>query len=599
MFCKTTAFLFLASKIKYSQAQASACTDSETASFSHDDISGILKFLQSKDCNLSIEAQNNEFLNEISDHGCWCGALSGLGGQGSPIDEVDSSCRAWSTCSSCVSLESCNIDGNGNEDTTFHIEYDATTKSFHCLSPTGCGFNKCLCNLELAESVFNSVKNGQTAITAGCAGAAPANVPKTPSDPEENESEANADDSVAEAIPKMPKDKCCQDANFGSIWERYSSATHYCDASSGVLAISQDQPDTESNHEPQEIPQMGTKIPLLEEPDQAWLSVVADNCVACTGSCAFEHSSSNNKYALCEQGAPIVLQCPENMLWDQDLLTCEFPPELTPVVTDPEDQIPEDFETPIIPVAEISPCENCTNADRWNQDPNNVCFLVHEEPQKFYKCDHGEAVIHECTAGLVWDHNILTCNWPNNGNGEPIMEVDNDVATAADPADASADDQTINICEGCTLADRHNMNPDNVCFLRHENVDMFYKCDHGEAVPYDCAAGLIWDHSILTCNWPDLVPVIDEPEPEPQPEPQPDSENPINDVNDASADQNICDGCTLDDRWNRDPNNVCFLVHEDVHKFYKCDHGEPVPYDCAGGLVWDHSILTCDWPTNF
>lgn len=41
-----------------------------------------------------------------------------------------------------------------------------------------------------------------------------------------------------------------------------------------------------------------------------------------------------------------------------------------------------------------------------------------------------------------------------------------------------------------------------------------------------------------------------------------------------------------------------FMPHKDCDKYYRCNHGKKVEFQCKGGLVYHTQSHICDWPTN-
>ena len=51
---------------------------------------------------------------------------------------------------------------------------------------------------------------------------------------------------------------------------------------------------------------------------------------------------------------------------------------------------------------------------------NNPCgqgagYYEHTDPAKYVQCGANQCSVMSCPGGLVWQQNILACNWPNAG----------------------------------------------------------------------------------------------------------------------------------------------------------------------------------------
>jgi len=117
----------------------------------------IMKYLQLKFTTLFL--QQNKFLGKYCFYGCWCfprAAGAEYSGFGVPVDNIDKSCREYTTCYNCIynqkllgqrcnehSMDKYNIGGSQDP---------ATGKvSLFCKDPQGtCLRSRCECDLDLA-----------------------------------------------------------------------------------------------------------------------------------------------------------------------------------------------------------------------------------------------------------------------------------------------------------------------------------------------------------------------------------------------------------------------------------------------------------------
>ena len=97
---------------------------------------------------------STQFLNTLSNYGCWCG--NGFGKQifkGKPLDYLDGLCKSWTQCIKCESLNGC----SGSNKDEYKILYDFDNDSFSCESDSECGYNRCMCNTVWKFLLENSV----------------------------------------------------------------------------------------------------------------------------------------------------------------------------------------------------------------------------------------------------------------------------------------------------------------------------------------------------------------------------------------------------------------------------------------------------------
>jgi len=114
-------------------------------------------------------------------------------------------------------------------------------------------------------------------------------------------------------------------------------------------------------------------------------------------------------------------------------------------------------------------------------------YFPHDNPNQYVQCGSvGQCFDMFCPAGLVWDKDILTCNWP------PVAP------TPPPPATQPPTGYTCAAPSPCT--------PENIAgngyYFPHVDPKKFIQCDaHGGCFEMACAPGTVWDDRIKTCNF--------------------------------------------------------------------------------------------------
>lgn len=144
------------------------------------------------------------------------------------------------------------------------------------------------------------------------------------------------------------------------------------------------------------------------------------------------------------------------------------------------------------------------------------------------------------------------------------------------------------------------INPEYVIHLPHDyDCTLFYKCDWGNRVLFECPDGLYFNAELEVCDWPEDSGCIPGSSGSTTTRSQSESTTPTEEAVDQttpSGDTTTNDG--LDPRCPViNPEYVLHLPHEyDCTKFYKCDWGRAILFDCPAGLHFNRELQVCDWP---
>merc|ERR1712176_1544433 len=132
-------------------------------SLSNEDKMHMMKYLQLKYTILFL--QKNKFIGKYCFYGCWClpaGAGFDKQGFGTPVDNIDKSCREFTTCYNCLynpapfKGENCNEMAAIQERYNIQGSADPNTGeiTLFCMDPQGtCLRSRCECDKALSEKL--------------------------------------------------------------------------------------------------------------------------------------------------------------------------------------------------------------------------------------------------------------------------------------------------------------------------------------------------------------------------------------------------------------------------------------------------------------
>lgn len=263
-------------------------------------------------------------------------------------------------------------------------------------------------------------------------------------------------------------------------------------------------------------------------------------------------------------------------------------PTTTSTTTKPTTTTPTTTTTVAPPPADRDP--DCP----WPDPLNYTVHLPHEtDCDKFYKCDNGVKKLFNCSEGTHFNPKLEVCDWPEDagcelGNTDKTTTTTTKTTTTTTttttpttPTITSTTPTTTTTNTTTTPTTTTQIPRDPECpwpnplndtvHLPHDtDCDKFFVCDNGNKKPISCPDGLHFNKELEICDWPWLAGCEDATPPPPQPEP----------------------GCPPD-------SNGLHLPHEcECDKFYVCEDGEKVLYDCAEGLYYNEYTEKCDIEDN-
>ncbi|KAG0700419.1 Peritrophin-1 [Chionoecetes opilio] len=253
-----------------------------------------------------------------------------------------------------------------------------------------------------------------------------------------------------------------------------------------------------------------------------------------TPSGFFAHPSDCGTYVTCSDGDVDIKQCPEGLHFNPVQRRCDYPKLVQCNITArllesgcslkvivPRTRMQED----VVDSSVACDCE--------------CCFKPHDVCTKYYECDEkdGEALVRECSEGLVFNPDIENCDFPGNyqcpTTAPPLCQCGECRYPVEGECNAFYDSSQFP-CVDCSGGQQYFPHP--------TNCRMFIQCAPYGPQPMPCGNDTIWDQRLLTCNHEDITPC-----------------------------------CT---EW--------------VH----CDHNIPYVKDCPAGLHFNAQLKVCDWPAS-
>ncbi|KAF9422501.1 hypothetical protein HW555_001899 [Spodoptera exigua] len=242
------------------------------------------------------------------------------------------------------------------------------------------------------------------------------------------------------------------------------------------------------------------------------------------GSILLPHENCNQFYD-CTTGALVVRNCPPGLHFNPSLGVCDWPVN--------------------------AKCDSSLNKN--TKDVNEICssvsdgvFVAHENCDQFYTCSEGKPVQHKCAPGLLFNPDIMICDWEKN-------------VKCGDRMIPGGEKKSDKVC-----SDSHYV------VFAHENCNQFYDCTTGALVVRNCPPGLHFNPSLEVCDWPENA---------------------------------KCDSSLI--KNTKDVNEICssdsdgvFVAHENCNQFYQCLGGQLQQGYCPRGLHFNTFLGICDWPKN-
>ena len=133
---------------------------SRTSALSSNDKAHMMKYLQLKYTILFL--QKNKFIGKYCFYGCWClpaRASFDHIGYGQPVDQIDQSCKEFTTCYNCVynkqlQGKQCDEDDNTRYSIKGVADKESKEITLFCNDPIGsCLRSRCECDKSLAEKL--------------------------------------------------------------------------------------------------------------------------------------------------------------------------------------------------------------------------------------------------------------------------------------------------------------------------------------------------------------------------------------------------------------------------------------------------------------
>ena len=247
-----------------------------------------------------------------------------------------------------------------------------------------------------------------------------------------------------------------------------------------------------------------------------------------TSSAPFEKPNDCDQFYQCANGILHTLSCPDQTSFNPEIGVCDWSYNVDGCGADQSNQ----------------PC-----LDSNGKPTSTLPFPNPDDCATFHQCSWGTLHTFDCPDGLVFNPDLLVCDWPYNV--PTCMDADVD-----SPFDGECVDEN-----GKPLS----TDP----FEKPGDCSNFYQCGAGILYTMPCAPGTAFNPEIGVCDWPYNV----------------------EGCNEAAADQ-----CHDD---NGAPvSTLPFEKPGDCGSFYQCGAGVLYEMSCPDGLAFNPQLKVCDYPYN-
>nr|XP_022904659.1 chondroitin proteoglycan-2-like [Onthophagus taurus] len=299
------------------------------------------------------------------------------------------------------------------------------------------------------------------------------------------------------------------------------------------------------------------------------------------------HETDCNQFYKCDWGKPILQQCPDGLHFNPSLQVCDWPANAGCEVNGGGSTTPNG------------------NGEETSTPNGNI---------------------EETTTSSGNGEQTTT---PAGNGGETTTSAGNGGGESCNGIDCTTESVTTPIGGGGSTGGWDGVCPEengeNVVLLPHEtDCNKFYKCDWGKPILQQCPDGLHFNPSLQVCDWPAEAGCegngggITTPNGNGEETTTSNGNGGENTTPPGNGGGEGCNSgdCTTEKNttpidgggstggWNgicpeKNGEDLVLLPHEtDCTKFYKCDWGTPVLYNCTDGLHFNPVLGICDRPED-
>ncbi|KAL4717053.1 hypothetical protein ACJJTC_016940 [Scirpophaga incertulas] len=323
-----------------------------------------------------------------------------------------------------------------------------------------------------------------------------------------------------------------------------------------------------------------------------------------------------NRYYICDDGKPVALSCPGNLLFNPKIDQCDWPVnvqcgdrEIPNTDGDSESEDNEDNESDNDTSCNCNPGEAPNICSIEN---SNSVLVAHESCNKYYICCNGKPLVKSCPAILLYNPHKEICDWPENvecgdrggldgnssetggsGNGETGQpeSSESNGSSESNENSGSGNDNPALAPEICAAEGSENI------LVAHENCNQFYICNEGTPVALRCPGNLLFNPQTDQCDWPENVNCGD------REIPNTDSGEGDSNGQDNGSGENQNGTCNCDPGQapsvcSAEGSDSVLVAHENCNNYYICSNGKPLAQSCPGNLLYNPHKEICDWPEN-
>ncbi|GAB1598772.1 hypothetical protein Ahia01_000154400, partial [Argonauta hians] len=368
------------------------------------------------------------------------------------------------------------------------------------------------------------------------------------------------------------------------------------------------------------VPVSSTNTPKMEavDPNETTMCLSEydyPHCIPCTNDYFYPKYNSLLQFYQCRHSTLVLLQCPENTIWDgrsikclYDMMHISFDPQVSADnsensqfrwrtdlamdsrrVNDSEEMWPT--REPVDPLTSNLCIYEVNNSDCRVCEKGSY-YPKFDSVAEFYQCSHGYLFLMQCPDATIWHGESLRCiydeeefNSTNFYNGSMGME-------AINPNDTSLCIIEINEteCDPCWQGGYYPV---------IGSLSQFFQCSHGVLVPMVCPARTIWNNRILRCVYDStqvwLPPGSDtdtEGTEKMSPQPELEVEYPAREPISANT-TNLCVFKVNNSRCYPCQEGSYYPKYQSQSQFYQCSQGLLFLMHCPENTIWHGRTIRC------
>ncbi|KAK9686833.1 Chitin binding Peritrophin-A domain [Popillia japonica] len=315
------------------------------------------------------------------------------------------------------------------------------------------------------------------------------------------------------------------------------------------------------------------------------------------------HGSDCTKFYICNEGTPVVTDCPSGLLFNPTLLVCDYP-ESAGCGTGSSGNGNNGGGSGLEEETPDNGGGNQAVGECPEVDGEYVTLLPHgSDCTKFYICNEGTPVVAECPAGLLFNPNLFVCDYPESAGCEPGSSGNGNNGGSGGEDETPGNGGGNQAVGECPEEDGEYVSllPHGSDLKRQAMVEETRRLVN---VPRRMANMYLYSRmdpiapnftffnpTLLVCDYPESAGC--------EPGNGNNGENGGEDETPSESEEETPGNGEGNQAVGECPENETgfLLPHaSDCSKFYICIGGEPIVQSCPAGLLFNPQLMVCDWP---